>query len=88
MAEIEAKYVWQQVVFAIHYLHQRNVTSVMIEGGCKTIQSLIDQSLWDEARVFVSPQYLQTGISAPCLPLHPDMEQTSGTDNLFYYFRK
>ena len=26
MAEIEAKYIWQQVVFAIHYLHQRNVT--------------------------------------------------------------
>ena len=26
MAEIEAKFLWQQVVFGIHYLHQRNVT--------------------------------------------------------------
>lgn len=83
--QIRLNAIWEDVFF---HLHKRNITSVMIEGGCKTIQSLIDQSLWDEARVFVSRQHLQTGISAPCLPLHPDMKQTSGTDNLFYYFRK
>ncbi|MBT8260877.1 MAG: bifunctional diaminohydroxyphosphoribosylaminopyrimidine deaminase/5-amino-6-(5-phosphoribosylamino)uracil reductase RibD, partial [Bacteroidia bacterium] len=34
-------------------LYQENINSVIIEGGTKTLQTFIDENLWDEARVFI-----------------------------------
>ncbi len=33
-------------------LFEKNIQSMIIEGGAKTIQSFIDANLWDEAFVF------------------------------------
>src|SRR5690606_30451349 len=33
-------------------LNQRNIQSLIVEGGSQTLQSFIDAGLWDEARVF------------------------------------
>jgi diaminohydroxyphosphoribosylaminopyrimidine deaminase/5-amino-6-(5-phosphoribosylamino)uracil reductase len=38
---------------------------VIIEGGRKTLQSFIDENLWDEARVFCSGTILHDGTKAP-----------------------
>lgn len=46
-------------------LHKRKIQSVIIEGGLQTLQSFIDQGLWDEARVFKSMRTFGKGISAP-----------------------
>lgn len=54
------------------YLHQvmtdlgrRNLHSVIVEGGGKTLRSFIDLNLWDEARVFYAPVTFGKGIPAP-----------------------
>ncbi|HEX8270731.1 MAG TPA: bifunctional diaminohydroxyphosphoribosylaminopyrimidine deaminase/5-amino-6-(5-phosphoribosylamino)uracil reductase RibD [Flavobacterium sp.] len=49
-------------------LHKRGVVSVIIEGGRKTLQTFIDENLWDEARVFESEVFISDGIKAPLLP--------------------
>lgn len=48
-------------------LHQRNVQSLMVEGGAQLLQSFIDAGLWDEARVETAPFDLKSGIQAPRL---------------------
>lgn len=46
-------------------LHKTNINSVIIEGGAKTLQTFIDENLWDEARVFTGPSVFKDGIKAP-----------------------
>lgn len=49
-------------------LHQRQVQSLMVEGGAKTLQSFIDAGLWDEIRVETSGLLVSGGTKAPVLP--------------------
>jgi len=48
-------------------LYKLNVTSIIIEGGAKTIQTFINEDLWDEARVFTGNVEFNDGIKAPVL---------------------
>ncbi|PSG88457.1 bifunctional diaminohydroxyphosphoribosylaminopyrimidine deaminase/5-amino-6-(5-phosphoribosylamino)uracil reductase RibD [Aurantibacter aestuarii] len=46
-------------------LHQKNITSIIIEGGTKTLQTFIDENLWDEARIFKGTITFKKGTKAP-----------------------
>ena len=46
-------------------LYRRGVTSVMVEGGTRVLQGLIDAAAWDEARIEVSPRRVGQGVAAP-----------------------
>src|SRR5690606_17895511 len=46
-------------------LFSRNITSVIIEGGAKTLQLFMEQNLWDEARIFTGKITFESGIAAP-----------------------
>lgn len=48
-------------------LYRRGVTSVMVEGGARVLNSLIDAGLWDEARVEVSSRRVGEGLAAPLI---------------------
>lgn len=49
-------------------LYHKNIQSIIIEGGRKILQSIIDDNMWDEARVFVGTQFFGKGIRAPEIP--------------------
>ena len=49
----------------IALLYSKNINSVIIEGGAQTIETFIDEHLWDEARVFRGPTNFKNGIKAP-----------------------
>ncbi len=49
-------------------LYRRNVTSVLIEGGTRLLQSFIDAGLWDEARIFAGNVRFGNGVEAPRMP--------------------
>ena len=51
----------------IDYLHQKNIQSLIIEGGSDTIQYFIETNLWDEARILSSDTIWNEGILAPRL---------------------
>jgi len=46
-------------------LYEKEIQSVIIEGGRKVLQSFIDNNLWDEARVFVGAKTFLEGTKAP-----------------------
>jgi len=46
-------------------LFEKNITSVIIEGGTKTLQKFIDENLWDEARIFTGKAIFKNGVKAP-----------------------
>jgi diaminohydroxyphosphoribosylaminopyrimidine deaminase/5-amino-6-(5-phosphoribosylamino)uracil reductase len=48
-------------------LFEQEITSVIIEGGSKTLQSFIDKNLWDEARVFIGKKEFKKGTKAPII---------------------
>jgi diaminohydroxyphosphoribosylaminopyrimidine deaminase/5-amino-6-(5-phosphoribosylamino)uracil reductase len=49
----------------LNVLFKHQIQSVIIEGGTQTLQTFIDENLWDEARVFVGKQSFKTGVKAP-----------------------
>lgn len=59
------------VAEVLHYLHENNLQSVMVEGGSKTLQSFLEAGLWDEARVITGTSVFGSGIAAPRLALTP-----------------
>ncbi|KAF2079228.1 bifunctional diaminohydroxyphosphoribosylaminopyrimidine deaminase/5-amino-6-(5-phosphoribosylamino)uracil reductase RibD [Flavobacterium sharifuzzamanii] len=46
-------------------LYQNQIQSVIIEGGRQTLQSFIDDNLWDEARIFIGKTSFEKGTKAP-----------------------
>ncbi|MBN4070728.1 bifunctional diaminohydroxyphosphoribosylaminopyrimidine deaminase/5-amino-6-(5-phosphoribosylamino)uracil reductase RibD [Olleya sp. AH-315-F22] len=48
-------------------LHSNNINSVIIEGGQQTLQTFINENLWDEARVFTGNIAFNNGVKAPKL---------------------
>lgn len=48
-------------------LHQNQIQSIIIEGGLQTLQSFIDQNIWDEARIFIGKTTFEKGTKAPII---------------------
>ncbi|HLV37957.1 bifunctional diaminohydroxyphosphoribosylaminopyrimidine deaminase/5-amino-6-(5-phosphoribosylamino)uracil reductase RibD [Xanthomarina sp.] len=47
------------------YLHKKDIQSIIIEGGRQTLQTFIDENLWDEVRVFKGKSIFNKGVKAP-----------------------
>lgn len=52
-------------------LYEYELQSVIIEGGFQTLQSFIDENLWDEAFVFVGDVEFKQGLKAPKIEKEP-----------------
>ena len=46
-------------------LYERNIQSLIVEGGTQLLNSFIKDNLWDEARMFTSGKKLADGVKAP-----------------------
>lgn len=69
-----------------HNLYQRNVQSVLVEGGPTVLNSLLKDGLWDEIRILRSPRQLGGGVAAPSPGLCGLRQHTHlGDDELFVY---
>ncbi|MEW7290439.1 bifunctional diaminohydroxyphosphoribosylaminopyrimidine deaminase/5-amino-6-(5-phosphoribosylamino)uracil reductase RibD [Aquimarina sp. 2304DJ70-9] len=66
-------------------LHKHEIQSIIIEGGTHTIQSFIDENLWDEARVFEGNTTFDNGIKAPILKGNLFSEEKIIDDTLRIY---
>ncbi len=52
-------------------IHERNIHSVLVEGGAKLLNCFIQNGCWDEANVEVSPMTIEEGVCAPILGTFP-----------------
>jgi len=66
-------------------LYQKNILSVIVEGGRITLQSFIDLNLWDEARVFTGAVKFKSGVPAPLFPYLPKHTMHLMESKLDYY---
>ncbi|MHA7831454.1 MAG: bifunctional diaminohydroxyphosphoribosylaminopyrimidine deaminase/5-amino-6-(5-phosphoribosylamino)uracil reductase RibD [Flagellimonas sp.] len=66
-------------------LHQNNITSLIVEGGAKTLQTFIDENLWDEARIFKGSIRFKKGLPAPKIKGILSYRQQILTDTLSLY---
>lgn len=68
-------------------LYRREIQSLIIEGGQTLLMSIFKSGLWDEARVFTSPNELKSGLQAPRLEIQPFSSESLGRDKLEYFRR-
>ena len=66
-------------------LFKHKIQSLIVEGGTKTIQTFIDENLWDEARVFSGEVHFNNGVNAPTLDVIPTNEENIKGDILKTY---
>ena len=66
-------------------LFKHKIQSLIVEGGTKTIQTFIDENLWDEARVFSGEVHFNNGVNAPKLDVIPTKEENIKGDILKTY---
>jgi diaminohydroxyphosphoribosylaminopyrimidine deaminase/5-amino-6-(5-phosphoribosylamino)uracil reductase len=69
----------------VNDLYERNIQSVIIEGGAQTLQLFIDGGWWDEARVFTSRQTFTEGVKAPLTEARIDKSEFVFDDQLLIY---
>lgn len=69
----------------VSILFKHNIQSVIIEGGSKTLQTFIDENLWDEARVFTGSSYFSSGTKAPLFARKEIEMQKIVSDQLLIY---
>ncbi|WP_372793385.1 bifunctional diaminohydroxyphosphoribosylaminopyrimidine deaminase/5-amino-6-(5-phosphoribosylamino)uracil reductase RibD [Lutibacter sp.] len=70
--------IFEEIDFNVHVpkqvcevLYKYEIQSVIIEGGRETLQSFIDENLWDEAFVFVGDILFETGLESPKIKKSP-----------------
>ncbi|MDX1943143.1 MAG: bifunctional diaminohydroxyphosphoribosylaminopyrimidine deaminase/5-amino-6-(5-phosphoribosylamino)uracil reductase RibD [Saprospiraceae bacterium] len=69
----------------LKHLHQQKITTLLVEGGSKILQSFIEQDLWDEAYVFIGNKTIVKGIPAPTLPGPVIARFSLGSDQMIRY---
>jgi diaminohydroxyphosphoribosylaminopyrimidine deaminase / 5-amino-6-(5-phosphoribosylamino)uracil reductase len=69
-----------------NYLYNNDIQSVIIEGGRQTLQTFIDESIWDEARVFKGNCSLNDGTKAPNIKFKNVKKQQILDDELLIFF--
>lgn len=58
-----------QIPELLNELYVRNIQSVVIEGGKKTLMQFIESGLWDETIIFQGDQFWESGLESPKIPL-------------------
>jgi diaminohydroxyphosphoribosylaminopyrimidine deaminase/5-amino-6-(5-phosphoribosylamino)uracil reductase len=74
--------------YILEELYKRDISSVFVEGGSRTLQYFIIDNVWDEARVIVGNTKFSDGVKAPIINKIPSDSFKFGEDRVYIYFRK
>ncbi len=66
-------------------LYNKEIQSVIIEGGAIILNTLIENNYWDEARVFIGEKMYGKGISSPKLSSIPVKIESLNNSKLYYF---
>ncbi|MCR5713965.1 MAG: bifunctional diaminohydroxyphosphoribosylaminopyrimidine deaminase/5-amino-6-(5-phosphoribosylamino)uracil reductase RibD [Bacteroidales bacterium] len=66
-------------------LYDRQIQSLMVEGGRQLLQTFIDADLWDEARVFSGKTSFGGGVPAPVMTGSPCASVAYAQSTLYFY---
>jgi len=65
--------------------NKHNLQSIIIEGGTKTLQTFIDEDIWDQAHVYTGKMSLENGIKAPIFNAKPHTRKSIKDTSLCIY---
>ncbi|MEP6594720.1 MAG: bifunctional diaminohydroxyphosphoribosylaminopyrimidine deaminase/5-amino-6-(5-phosphoribosylamino)uracil reductase RibD [Ginsengibacter sp.] len=83
--KLEGKNILPEIMNALYVMH---IQSLIVEGGAKLLQSFIDATLWDEARIITNEQMvLGSGINAPGLEQSVLQKRAQYFDDTVTYFQ-
>lgn len=75
-----------EIEMVLEKLHEKQVLSLMVEGGASLLNKFIKKDLWDEARIITSNKMLHDGVKAPLWQTPSKQhEQFIGTDKIEFY---
>jgi len=66
----------------VDILYKQQIQSIIIEGGRQTLQTFIDENLWDEARIFTGKTLIEKGVKAPLFLLKNTEKHIYNEDEL------
>lgn len=69
----------------LHILWQKNIQSIIVEGGRKTLDRFLQADLCDEMRVLIGNQTWHEGTPAPALNRQPDSEMSVNDNKVCFY---
>lgn len=73
------------LVQVFQHLYERNIQSVLVEGGQFLLQSIINHGVWDEARILIGNKTFGKGLTAPKLHKIADEDIFMGNDKLLFF---
>ncbi len=76
---------WEDILDSLYEL---NIGSVMVEGGSKTLNSIIKKEIWDEACVISNAQNLYEGIKAPIFDITSSETKYWDNDRVDFFRKK
>jgi len=78
---------WNDVILEVYrYCYENEIQTLIIEGGQKTLVSVIESGVWDEARVLEGNVKFVNGLKAPKLESPFDKRFYFGKDLIKRYF--
>lgn len=66
----------------LDWLYEKEVQSVLVEGGAYTLQQFINEDMWDEARIYTGNTYFNDGLKAPQIAIGEFKEEFYGEDRI------
>ena len=82
-------YTQESIEEILNDLYNRNIQSLIVEGGACLLQSFIDAELWDEARIETAPVFIKQGTIAPKLSYEElKCQQNFGKHSICIYRRQ
>jgi diaminohydroxyphosphoribosylaminopyrimidine deaminase/5-amino-6-(5-phosphoribosylamino)uracil reductase len=70
------------------YFYSQNISSLLVEGGGKLIQSYLGTDLWDELRVIITKKRLMEGKNIELKNLNKSSSYILGDDRIEIYLRE
>ncbi|WP_264553728.1 bifunctional diaminohydroxyphosphoribosylaminopyrimidine deaminase/5-amino-6-(5-phosphoribosylamino)uracil reductase RibD [Flavobacterium sp. N2038] len=68
----------------LEVLYQNQIQSIIIEGGLQTLQTFINEDIWDEARIFIGKTTFNKGTKAPVIQKGTKTKSYIQNDELIY----
>ena len=60
---------------------EHGISSILVEGGARTLQQFLQENVWDELKVWTAPNEMKSGLKAPEWPknaIPPEHETAAG----------
>lgn len=73
------------ILSLLKYLHQIEISSIIVEGGFNTLSSFINNNYWDEARIIIGNKLFRNGLKSPVINKQWKSKDKIGQDILLKY---